>query len=245
MAGNAFDIYQTAKGYTAVTNAVRRQIVAALAEKDLELGDLVEITGKAKPTLSSVHMTRLVSDGLVKVQPHPSDSRRKVYTLAAKRIGASDVPVDTLREAVKEYVERSPLAARFPLRYSLESLAAAPRGTDPAVLRAQAANLGRRVGTVLKGAEGGGDALMRIARFLEQEGVARPLRLDLEAGILDLAFGEALPETADEEPLSHLMAGFVLGVAQAAGQAVESAEMTRKEGARACQIRLPELANHS
>lgn len=244
MGKDAFEIYQGPTGYIAVTNPVRRQILAALADAPRELGDLVEMTGKSKPTLSSVHMARLASDGLVRVEPHPSDSRRKVYHLAGERIGASNVPVDALREAVKDYVEHSPLAARFPLKHSIEALVAAPPGTDPHVLQAQGARLGERVGKTLGGLSGQGGPIMQIANFLEQEGLARLLRLDMEKGVLDLGISKEF-EGLDGEHLGSTLAGFILGVARASGLEVDEARAEPSKKARECRIHLPNLAVRS
>lgn len=213
MAGNAFDIYQTSDGYVAVTNPVRCQILEALGEGEKELPELVELTGKAKPTLSSVHMKDLLAQRLVEAVPHPTDSRRKIFRVIAQKIGSSSVPVDTLRDAVKQYVSISPLAARFPLVMIFEVMAAAPPATDPAVLREQATALGRRVGALLpiRGQEG---LIMGLAKFLEQEGLARPLRLDLEHRSVEVAYGSEFAADIPGERLGALLAGFASGVAQ-------------------------------
>src|SRR5581483_3743852 len=142
MTSSDFDIYQTESGYTAVTNDVRRQILNALAKKDRQLPELVKITRKAKPTLSSVHMKELLQQRLVEELAHPTDKRKKIYRLRARRIGSSNLPVDQLRSAVKSYVSASPLAARLPLAACVEAICAAPASASDETLRAQ----GRRLG---------------------------------------------------------------------------------------------------
>src|SRR5437763_14553384 len=102
-AAHEFDIYQTPAGYAAVTNPVRRQILSALAEKDLDLPALMKVTGRSKPTLSNLHVRELLHQKLVEERPHPRDSRRKLYRLIGRKIGSSDVPIEQLRGAVKQY----------------------------------------------------------------------------------------------------------------------------------------------
>lgn len=217
MAGNDFDIYQTESGYTAVTNEVRRAILNALAKKDRQLPELVKITKKAKPTLSSVHMKELLAQRLVEEIPHPTDKRKKIYRLRARRIGSSNLPVDQLRSAVKQYVAISPLAARLPLTVTFDALCAAPPATPADALRQQARRLGALSAPLFPQATPR-DLVGALAGFLEREGLARPLRLDLEALSLDLEFGEGLPADAPAERLAMLLAAFVQGVVEERAQ---------------------------
>lgn len=90
MPETSFDLYRTADGYAVVTNDVRRRILRALAEEELGLPGIVEVTGRSKPTLSAVHMRALVDDGLVEVRAHPTDGRRKIYTLAAHHLASTE-----------------------------------------------------------------------------------------------------------------------------------------------------------
>src|SRR5688572_25029909 len=213
MAQGAFDIYQTDAGYAAITNDVQRQIMDALRKGDLQLPDLVKMTGRSKPTLSSLHMKELLSRELIEERSHPTDSRRKVYRLKAGKIGSSDIPVGQLREAVQHYVSLSPLAARLPLKAMVEALVAAPPGTEAKAVWAQAHRLGTlaagslRVATVR-------DLWMRLSGFLESEEVAQPVRIDLERGVLELRLGAALRGSA---VAPAILSGFVEGVAAGKG----------------------------
>jgi hypothetical protein len=226
MGDGAFDIYQTDAGYAAVTNPVQRQILDALRHDERQLPDLVKLTGRSKPTLSSLHMKELLARELIQERPHPTDSRRKVYRLKASKIGSSDIPVTQLRDAVQHYVSLGPLSARLPLRAMVEALSAAPAGTDPKVVWAQAHRLGAlasaslKVGTVR-------DLWMRLSGFLEAEEVAQPLRIDLEKGLLELRPGPALGAS----PLAPaVLAGLVEGVASAKGLAVPRLKATGAAG---------------
>ena len=212
MGEGAFDIYQTDAGYAAVTNPVQRQILDALRTGEHQLPDLVKVTGRSKPTLSSLHMKELLARELIEELEHPTDSRRKVYRLKAGKIGSSDIPVAQLRDAVKHYVSLSPLAARLPLKAMVEALGAAPTGTDPKAVWAQAHRLGVLAASSLKVGTTR-DLWMRLSGFLEAEGVAQPMRIDLERGILELRNGPPLQAHAALAPaiLSGLMEGVASG----------------------------------
>lgn len=212
MAEDAFDIYQTDAGYAAVTNPVQRQILESLREGERQLPELVEITGRSKPTLSSLHMKELLARELIEERAHPTDSRRKVYRLKASKIGSSDIPVSQLREAVQHYVSLSPVKARLPLRSLVESLCAAPPGTDPKVVWAQARHLGTMAAPSLK-VGSVRDLWMRVSGFLEQEELARSLRIDLEHSAIELATGPAFDAGPAFAPavLSGLVEGMAAG----------------------------------
>lgn len=213
-AEGAFDIYQTDAGYAAITNPVQRQILDALRAGEKQLPDLVKITGRSKPTLSSLHMKELLARELIEEREHPTDSRRKVYRLRAGKIGSSDIPVGQLREAVQHYVSLSPLAARLPLKAMVEALAAAPAGSDPKMVWAQAHRLGVLASGSLKVATAR-DLWMRLSGFLEAEEVAQPLRIDLEKGILELRLGPALKQSP--ALAAAIVSGLVEGVASGKG----------------------------
>jgi len=83
-----FDIYATVSGLVQVSNPVRRQILTQLASSDLSLTDISNITGKAQSTLS-VHLDKMVCDGLVTFRDDPADSRRKIFSLSSKLMARS------------------------------------------------------------------------------------------------------------------------------------------------------------
>jgi len=210
MAQEAFDIYQTDAGYAAVTNPVQRQILEALRGGEKQLPDLVEVTGRSKPTLSSLHMKELLARELIEERGHPTDSRRKVYRLKASKIGSSDIPVSQLREAVQHYVSLSPVKARLPLHTFVQALAAAPPGTDGKVLWAQARQMGMQVAASLK-VGSVRDLWMRVSAFLEQEELARSLRIDLEHSVLEL---QPNPSLGASGPFAAaILAGLIEGMA--------------------------------
>ncbi len=88
-----FELYYTKNGLVQVSNGVRRQILHELANKNLSLSDLSRVTGKAQSTLS-VHLDKMVSEGLISVHEDPDDSRRKVYSLVSIMLACSKPPSD-------------------------------------------------------------------------------------------------------------------------------------------------------
>ncbi|MHB8586156.1 MAG: ArsR/SmtB family transcription factor [Thermoplasmatota archaeon] len=145
-----FDIYATSAGYAAVTNPVRRRILASLANGDLDLPALVKITGKSKPTLSNLHIRELLAQGLVMERAHETDARRKLYRLVSQRIGSSDLPVEELRGAVKQYVTKSPLALSLPITKVIWLVASAE--VPDAALQSMGRELGRQTASAFEGA---------------------------------------------------------------------------------------------
>ena len=230
MSGSDFDIYQTEAGYTAVTNEVRRTILNALAKKDRQLPELVKITKKAKPTLSSVHMKELLALKLVEEIHHPTDKRKKIYRLKARRVGSSNLPVEQLRTAVKQYAAASPHASRLPLTVAVESIADAPADADARVLRQQA----RRLGVLSAGLfpqAAPREMVTGLATFLEREALARPLRIDLEALTLEMELQAGLAPEAPAARLAEILAAFVEGAVE--GKGLEGpAEVTMRGGRR-------------
>lgn len=214
MADGAFDIYQTDTGYAAVTSPVQRRILDALRQGEKQLPNLVEITGRSKPTLSSLHMKELLARNLVQEVPHPTDSRRKVYRLRAAKVGSSELPVARLREAVRHYAGLDPSAPRLPLASAFEALAAAPEGTAPEVLHAQGHRLGVAAAPLFAAATVR-DLWLRLSAFLEGEGMATCLRIDLEEGWMELRLGAGVQGRPG--CMAAILAGFAAGVAHGRG----------------------------
>lgn len=237
---NEFDIYQTESGYTAVTSDVRRQILDGLAERDLRLGDLVELTGKSKPTLSSVHMKELLAQQLVDERTDPEDSRKKIYRLAGRKVGSSNLPVAELRTAVKHYVSLSPLAARISVAVALESLAAAPAETPAQTLRRQAHHLGRAVSGWFV-APDAKNLAGAVRGFLEQEGLAAPIDEPDSGDVVAFAPGPAFPSDVAPDRVGVLLAGLLEGIAatRGVGEDTISVRSERLDGGRRVRIELP------
>lgn len=86
-----FDIYVTENGLVQVSNDVRRKILDELTTKQMSLSELAVVTKRAQSTLS-VHLDKMVSDGLVKYTVDKRDSRKKIYFMSSKVIATSKKP---------------------------------------------------------------------------------------------------------------------------------------------------------
>ena len=115
-----FELYYTRNGLVQVSNDVRRRILHELSDKNLSLTDLSKITGKAQSTLS-VHLDKMVSEGLIAAHDDPDDSRRKVYSLVSVMLAHSKPPSDvamtmalnSLTEIADDPIKTRDMLARF------------------------------------------------------------------------------------------------------------------------------------
>lgn len=103
---STFDVYSTSSGLKQVSNPVRQKILIELQKKDLSLSEIAHLTGKAQSTLS-VHLDRMVKEGLIASRNDPSDNRRKIFYLISRQVGSSVMPREDLGRAVGEIVRDS------------------------------------------------------------------------------------------------------------------------------------------
>lgn len=198
--GSGADIYRTGDGLAAVTSDVQRRILRALGEGAKQLPELVQVTGRSKPTLSSLHMKELLARGLILESVHPTDNRRKVYTLAAQPVEGAMVSMLATPQAS---------ALRVGIAEALDAIAAAPANASATQLRAQATRLGAAARAHL-GFLSRRELWLRLPGLLEENGIASPLRIDLQHGHFDLRPGKAVHATP--ERLATVLAGLVEGL---------------------------------
>lgn len=153
-----------------IDNPVRIAILRAIEEKPRTLGDLVQLTKKAKSTLSTLHVKPLLQLGLIAEATDPGDARIKWYRLEARRLGASAVGQDQLRTAVLEYARKAGL---LPLRTVLDIIDIAALAQGPP---AYAAAVGARLGAILARnltATTVADRARELDALLQREGLGR------------------------------------------------------------------------
>ncbi|MBE6519628.1 MAG: winged helix-turn-helix transcriptional regulator [Thermoplasmata archaeon] len=115
-----FEIYYTQKGLVQVSNEVHRRILAEIRNSDKSLTDLSHSLKKAQSTLS-VHLNKMVEEGLISTYDDPQDSRRKVYTLISVRFAYSrppneksmDMIINTLSDIVEDPAKTRDAMMRF------------------------------------------------------------------------------------------------------------------------------------
>jgi len=97
----SFDVYATANGMIQISNPVRKNIMTYLASSDLSLTEISNMAGKAQSTLS-VHLDKMVNDGLVTYRDDPADSRKKIFSLSSRLVARSrDVNEESKRAYYK------------------------------------------------------------------------------------------------------------------------------------------------
>lgn len=196
----AFEIWQADGKVASVDSPVRLRVLHALEAGPATLGGLVKATGKAKSTLSTLHIRPLVRAGLVAQAADPKDARVKWYTLRAQRLGSSAVDPGQLREAVLGYAQGAGLV---PLRETLavldlEALATAPR----AYADGAADRLGAVFGRLVTAAP---DPVVALDALLRREGV----------GSIDATTGRVVAASPPTQALLQRMVDAALRTARA------------------------------
>lgn len=85
---------------------MRQKILSELQRRDLSLSEIAVLTGKAQSTLS-VHLDKMVKEGLIGYRDDPEDNRRKIFYVISKPVGSSVVPREELKKAVRNTIGRS------------------------------------------------------------------------------------------------------------------------------------------
>ena len=144
---SALDVYSTSSGLKQISNPVRQKILSELQRRDLSLSEIAQLTGKAQSTLS-VHLDKMVKEGLVASRDDPSDNRRKIFYLVSKPVGSSVVPREDLSKAVSNIIDKSigtPSSfLKGELRAMVIGVEAIGLNMDP-VLK----DIGRQIGTTI------------------------------------------------------------------------------------------------
>ena len=82
----SYKIFSSKKQVDVVKGQVKVQILDALCKQNMSFNEIVELTGKAKPTVSQ-HLRELVDDGLIRSIKDPNDKRRKTFSINAEFLG--------------------------------------------------------------------------------------------------------------------------------------------------------------
>lgn len=82
-------LYSTENGISAVGSPVKVKILEMLAEHEMAFDELVEVSGRAKSTVS-VHLRDLADAGIVSARADPEDGRKKIFFLHSLYLGGAD-----------------------------------------------------------------------------------------------------------------------------------------------------------
>lgn len=172
MPPSAFEIWKVGDRIHSVDNPVRIEILAELEKKPLTLNHLVKITGKAKSTLSAVHLQDLLRSGLVKEAIDPNDARVKWYSPAGSRLGASSVEKAHLRDAVLQFVNSSGLIPLGPLLEVVDVPELVGNGAKAGYAGGVAKRLGRLMGRMVTASDAK-DAARELSQLFEAAGLGK------------------------------------------------------------------------
>lgn len=182
---------------------MKREILRRLEAGHCSLAELVAATGRAKSTLSAIHLPPLVEGGLVEEVPVPTDQRTKRYRLRGERLGRSEVDAPRLKSAVLDFARRQGVSAA-PSLDIVDPVGLLESGASRRYILAVAARLGDALAQELPTGPGRLDALGQILsqrrlgllRRLEghMELSCGPERVEFLTSLIRRALGE--PEAA-------------------------------------------------
>lgn len=95
-------LFATPKGVRAIDSPVRSKILSILKDGELNFDQIVELSGKAKSTVS-VHLKKLVNEGIINSKTDPKDSRKKIFFISSEYLG--DLSTERkLGDEIEDYV---------------------------------------------------------------------------------------------------------------------------------------------
>ncbi len=96
------ELFSTSEGIYAINSPVRVRILSMLRKGELSFDQLVELSGKAKSTVS-VHLKRMVAEGIIGSKTDPSDARKKIFFIKSEYLGKLSGKKD-VKEDIGKYV---------------------------------------------------------------------------------------------------------------------------------------------
>ncbi len=101
------ELFSTSEGIYAINSPVRVKILSMLRKGELSFDQLVELSGKAKSTVS-VHLKRMVDEGIIGSKTDPKDARKKIFFIKSEYLGklsGKKVVTENIEEYVSSYVD--------------------------------------------------------------------------------------------------------------------------------------------
>jgi hypothetical protein len=97
------ELFSTPKGLYVVDSPIRIKILNLLREKERKFDEIVDLSGKAKSTISE-HLKKLYEEGIVDSRIDPEDARKKIFALKSEYLG--ELSREKLfKEDLKKYVQ--------------------------------------------------------------------------------------------------------------------------------------------
>ena len=101
------ELFSTSEGIYAINSPVRVKILSMLRKGELSFDQLVELSGKAKSTVS-VHLKRMVDEGIIGSKTDPKDARKKIFFIKSEYLGklsGKKVVTENIEEYVSSYID--------------------------------------------------------------------------------------------------------------------------------------------
>jgi len=80
------ELFSTSNGLYVIDSPVRIKILSLLREKERKFDEIVELSTKAKSTVSE-HLKKLKDDGIISSRPDPEDARKKIFYIKSEYLG--------------------------------------------------------------------------------------------------------------------------------------------------------------
>jgi predicted hydrocarbon binding protein len=101
------ELFSTSEGIYAINSPVRVKILSMLRKGELNFDQLVELSGKAKSTVS-VHLRRMTNEGIIGSKIDPLDARKKIFFIKSEYLGklsGKKVVTENIEDYVTSYIE--------------------------------------------------------------------------------------------------------------------------------------------
>ncbi|MEN4006307.1 MAG: V4R domain-containing protein [Methanobacteriaceae archaeon] len=79
-------LFATSNGVRTVDSPVKSKILSMLRGGELSFDQIAGLSGKAKSTVS-VHLKKLVNEGIIDSKPDPNDARKKIFFINSEYLG--------------------------------------------------------------------------------------------------------------------------------------------------------------
>ena len=101
------ELFSTSEGIYAINSPVRVKILSMLRKGELNFDQLVELSGKAKSTVS-VHLRRMADEGIIGSKTDPLDARKKIFFIKSEYLGklsGKKVVTENIEDYITNYID--------------------------------------------------------------------------------------------------------------------------------------------
>jgi len=101
------ELFSTSEGIYAINSPVRVKILSMLRKGELNFDQLVELSGKAKSTVS-VHLRRMADEGIIGSKTDPLDARKKIFFIKSEYLGklsGKKVLTENIEDYITNYID--------------------------------------------------------------------------------------------------------------------------------------------